>query len=140
MYYGTFQFPNLMLNLHPDCAMYYIAYPRGANHTTVVSEFLFRPETIADPGFEPEPVVELWDLISRQDWAVCTRAQTGVRSRAFKTGIFPRQDRFLFDVQRAVPSGDGSAAAGLNRPARTEPHQTSTGWCDMAPESLSVTP
>ena len=96
MYYGTFQFPNLMLNLHPDCAMYYIAYPRGANHTTVVSEFLFRPETIAAPDFRPDPVVELWDLISQQDWAVCTRAQTGVRSRSFKTGIFPRQDRFLF--------------------------------------------
>ena len=29
MYYGTFQFPNLMLNLHPDCAMYYIAFPHG---------------------------------------------------------------------------------------------------------------
>src|SRR4029077_13576557 len=27
MYYGMFSFPNLMLNLHPDCAMYYIAYP-----------------------------------------------------------------------------------------------------------------
>ena len=49
MYYGTYQFPNLMLNLHPDCAMYYIGYPKGPNHTTVVSEFLFRPETIADP-------------------------------------------------------------------------------------------
>ncbi len=96
MYYGTFQFPNLMLNLHPDCAMYYIAFPRGASHTTVVSEFLFRSETIAAPDFHPDPVVQLWDLISRQDWAVCERAHTGVRSRAFKTGVFPRKDRFLF--------------------------------------------
>ena len=29
MYYGAYQFPNLMLNLHPDCAMYYIGYPEG---------------------------------------------------------------------------------------------------------------
>ena len=97
MYYGSFQFPNLMLNLHPDCAMSYIAYPRGAGHTTVVSEFLFRPEAIALPDFAPEPVVELWDLISRQDWAVCQRAQTGVSSRSFKSGVYPRKDRFLFD-------------------------------------------
>ena len=48
MYYGSYEFPNLMLNLHPDCGMYYIGYPKGPNHTTVVSEFLFRPETIAD--------------------------------------------------------------------------------------------
>ena len=98
MYYGAYQFPNLLLNVHPDCVMYYIGYPKGPGHTTVVSEYLFRPETIADPSlFKPEPVVELWDLISKQDWAVCQRAQTGVGSRAFTTGIYPRQDRFLFD-------------------------------------------
>ena len=98
MYYGAYQFPNLLLNLHPDCAMYYIGYPKGPNHTTVVSEYLFRPETIADPDvFKPEPVVELWDLISKQDWAVCERAQIGVGSRSFTAGVYPRQDRFLYD-------------------------------------------
>ena len=97
MYYGTFQFPNLLLNLHPDAAMYYLLLPRGPGHTTVISEYLFRPETIASPDFAPEPVVDLWDLISKQDWEVCERAQTGVGSRAFRQGVFPRQDRFLFD-------------------------------------------
>jgi hypothetical protein len=86
-----------MLNLHPDCVMYYIGYPKGPSHTQVVSEFLFRPEVIADPeAFRPQPVVEFWDLISRQDWEVCARAQTGVGSRSFTTGIYPRQDRFLY--------------------------------------------
>ncbi len=98
MYFGGYQFPNLLLNLHPDCVMYYIGYPKGPGHTTVVSEYLFRPETIADPAvFKPEPVVELWDLISKQDWEACERAQTGVGSRAFTTGVYPRQDRFLYD-------------------------------------------
>jgi Rieske 2Fe-2S family protein len=97
MYYGSYEFPNLMLNLHPDCGMYYIGYPKGPNHTTVVSEFLFQPETIADPSvFKAEGTIELWDLISRQDWEVCARAQTGVGSRAFTTGVYPRQDRFLY--------------------------------------------
>jgi phenylpropionate dioxygenase-like ring-hydroxylating dioxygenase large terminal subunit len=96
MYYGSYEFPNLMLNLHPDCVMYYIAYPKGPNHTTVVSEFLFRPETIEGPDFKPEPVVELWDTISKQDWGVVERAQTGVSSRAFTRGVYPRQDRFLY--------------------------------------------
>ena len=96
-YYGSYQFPNLMLNLHPDCVMYYLGYPRGPSHTTVVSEYLFPPEVIADPErFKPRPVVELWDLISKQDWDVCERAQTGVGSRAFTTGVYPRQDRFLY--------------------------------------------
>jgi glycine betaine catabolism A len=97
MYYGTFQFPNLLLNLHPDAVMYYVLFPRGPSHTTVVSEYLFRPETIAAPDFAPDPVVELWDLISKQDWKVCERAQTGVGSRAYRQGVYPRKDRFLFD-------------------------------------------
>ncbi len=96
MYYGSYEFPNLMLNLHPDCVMYYIGFPKGPNHTTIVSEYLFRPETIAGPDFKPEPVVEFWDLISKQDWDVCARAQTGVGSRSYTTGIYPRQDRFLY--------------------------------------------
>jgi Rieske 2Fe-2S family protein len=113
MYYGAYQFPNLMLNLHPDCVMYYIGYPTGPKHTTVVSEYLFRPETIADPTvFKPEPVVELWDLISKQDWAVCQRAQTGVGSRAFTTGVYPRQDRFLFDFNERYRKEMGKALLG----------------------------
>ncbi len=97
MYFGTYQFPNLMLNLHPDAGMSYIALPRGPGHTTIVSEYLFRPETIAAAEFAPEPVVELWDLISKQDWAVCERAQTGASSRAYRSGVYPRKDRFLFE-------------------------------------------
>ncbi len=47
-------------------------------------------------GLPPQPVVEFWDLISRQDWEVCARAQLGVSSRAFTRGVYPRQDRFLY--------------------------------------------
>jgi len=112
MYYGSYEFPNLMLNLHPDCGMYYIAYPKGPNHTTVVSEFLFRPETIEGDNFKPEPVIELWDLISRQDWEVCQRAQTGVGSRAFTTGIYPRQDRFLYWFNEEYRLAMGRALEG----------------------------
>jgi glycine betaine catabolism A len=97
MYYGVFQFPNLMVNMHPDSVMAYLVYPNGAARTTVISEFYFRPEALALPGFDPSPTVDLWDLISRQDWTVCERAQLGVASRSFKSGVYPRKDRLLFD-------------------------------------------
>ncbi len=97
MYYGAFQFPNLMVNMHPDSVMAYLVYPKGPDRTTVVSEFYFRPEALALPGFDPSPTVDLWDLISRQDWAVCERAQIGVSSRSYKSGVYPRKDRLLFD-------------------------------------------
>lgn len=97
MYYGVFQFPNLMVNLHPDSVMAYLVYPNGPARTTVVSEFYFRPEALDLPGFDPSPTVELWDLISRQDWIVCERAQLGISSRAYRSGVYPRKDRLLFD-------------------------------------------
>ncbi len=97
MYYGVFQFPNLMVNLHPDSVMAYLLYPNGPDRTTVVSEFYFRPEAIALPGFDPSPTVELWDLISRQDWVVCERAQKGVSSRSYRSGVYPSKDRLLFE-------------------------------------------
>ena len=97
MYYGAFQFPNLMVNIHPDSVMAYLVYPNGPARTTVFSEFYFRPEALALPGFDPSPTVDLWDLISRQDWQVCERAQLGVSSRSYKSGVYPRKDRLLFD-------------------------------------------
>ncbi|HEX6230849.1 MAG TPA: aromatic ring-hydroxylating dioxygenase subunit alpha [Actinomycetota bacterium] len=97
MYYGAFQFPNLMVNMHPDSVMAYLVYPKGPARTTVVSEFYFRSEALALPGFDPSPTVDLWDLISRQDWVVCERAQIGVSSRAYRSGVYPRKDRLLFD-------------------------------------------
>jgi Rieske 2Fe-2S family protein len=112
MYYGVFQYPNLLLNLHPDSAMYYILYPNGPSHTTVVSEYLFRPDTIAAPDFAPEPTVDLWDLISKQDWEVCSRAQTGVTSRAFRQGVYPRKDRFLFDFNERYRAEMGRPRLG----------------------------
>jgi phenylpropionate dioxygenase-like ring-hydroxylating dioxygenase large terminal subunit len=116
-YYGCYQFPNLMLNIHPDCVMYYVGYPSGPGQTTIVSEYLFRPETIADTAvFQPEPVVELWDLISKQDWAVCERAQIGVGSRAFTTGVYPRQDRYLFAFNESYRVKMGREKIGRGEP------------------------
>ena len=97
MYYGAFQFPNLMINLHPDSVMAYLLYPRAPGHTTVISEFYFRSDTIEAPGFIPDSVVELWDIVSRQDWAVCERVQIGIGSRAYTSGVYPRKDRLVFD-------------------------------------------
>ena len=102
MYYGVFQFPNLMVNLHPDSVMAYLVYPNGPARTTVVSEFYFRPEAMAMPGFDPSPTVELWDLISRQDWTVCERAQLGVSSRAFTQRRLPAQGPPAVRLQRAL--------------------------------------
>ena len=70
------------------------------------------PLLLLREGGIPEPVVEFWDLISKQDWGVCERAQTGVGSRAFTTGIYPRQDRFLYDFNERYRKEMGKALLG----------------------------
>jgi glycine betaine catabolism A len=94
-YYGFTAFPNLLANLLSDTVMTYLLLPTAPDHTTIVSEYLFRPETISSPDFDPSGVVEFLDLVSRQDWAVCERAQRGIRSRAFDRVVLPWNDRLL---------------------------------------------
>ena len=97
MYYGVFQFPNLMVNLHPDCGdvVHRLSARPGPHDRGLGVPLPARDDRPA--RLRARPVVELWDLISRQDWVVCERAQTGVCSRSYKTGVYPRKDRLLFD-------------------------------------------
>ena len=93
IYMGNTLFPTAMINLHADCVMSYRLEPTGPTSTRIVSEFLFHPETIAREDFDPSDVAEMWDIVSRQDWAVCERAQRGVRSRAYAGGgVYPFND------------------------------------------------
>jgi glycine betaine catabolism A len=107
-YYGFTAFPNLLANLLSDTVMTYLLLPTAPDRTRVVSEYLFRPEVVAAAGFDPSPVVSFLDLVSRQDWAVCERAQRGVRSRAFDRGVLPWNDRLLhLFAQRYLKERDG---------------------------------
>jgi Rieske 2Fe-2S family protein len=94
-YWGYSIFPNVMMNLVSTGAMVYTLYPRGPARTTIVSEYLYRPEAIAEPGFDPSDMIEFLDLVSRQDWSVCERAQRGVASKGFVQGVYPPQDALL---------------------------------------------
>ena len=115
IYLGNVIYPTMMLNLHSDCVMTYRLEPRGPEHTRVVSEFLFHPDTIARPNFDPGDIVDFWDLVSRQDWAVCEREQLGIRSRAYaRGGVHPYNDHSIVefnDRYRASMGGESTPIA-----------------------------
>jgi len=90
--YSIFVFPNLFLDIAPTSTVATWLQPRGPELTTVVSEYLFRPEVIADPGFDPSEIVEFNELVNAQDFAVVERVQKGVRSRAFAHGVYAEKD------------------------------------------------
>ena len=90
-YYYTLM-PNLLLSLHPDYVNYYLVHPVSIDHTVVESEWLFHPETVADPGSNIRDAIEFWDLTNRQDWDIVEQSQLGIGSRRYQPGPYsPRE-------------------------------------------------
>lgn len=94
VYYYTI-FPSLMLSLHPDYVMAHYVVPVAAAQTRITCEWLFDPQTMARPDFDPSDAVEFWDLTNRQDWAVSELTQRGVASRAYIPGPYSQQEGLL---------------------------------------------
>jgi phenylpropionate dioxygenase-like ring-hydroxylating dioxygenase large terminal subunit len=85
-------FPNLLLSLHPDYVMFHTLSPDGPGHTTITCEWLFHPDSFAQPGFDPDDAVRFWDLTNRQDWHICEQSHAGLSSRAYEPGPYsPRE-------------------------------------------------
>jgi glycine betaine catabolism A len=98
--YSIYVFPNMFLDISPTSTVVTCLRPRGPERTEVVSEYLFRPEVLDDPAFDPSDIVEFNELVNRQDFAVCERVQKGVRSRAFTHGVYARKDELPFEFDR----------------------------------------
>jgi Rieske 2Fe-2S family protein len=89
-----------------------VLVPHGPGATTVVCDFLFHPDEIARPTFDPADAVSFWDVVNRQDWSICESVQRGMSSRAFTGGFFaPMEDQSLdirrwYEARMARPRGD----------------------------------
>jgi Rieske 2Fe-2S family protein len=101
---GELVLPNLMLSLSADHVVAFTAWPRSAGQTTVACDFLFHPDEIAQPGFDPMDAVVFWDLVNKQDWAICELVQDGMASRRFTAGYLAPMEQPSADVGRHVVS------------------------------------
>ena len=105
--------PSTFLSIHPDYLLVHRLIPAGAGHTRIVCEWLFEPEVIAAPEFDPSDAIAFWDLTNRQDWHVCELQQRGTRSRSWTAGRYSNQEPSVhaFDlmaVDRYAGDGIGS--------------------------------
>ncbi len=91
-YFGATMFPNAFIDITGTSAIVTTMYPKGPDHTTVVTEYMFAPETIAAEGFDPSEVVDFSELVAAQDFGVCERVQRGVASSLFTTGVLTAKD------------------------------------------------
>jgi Rieske 2Fe-2S family protein len=96
-YYGATVFPNMFIDVTGTSVIVSSMWPSGPCETTVVMEYLFAPETIAAPGFDPTEVIDFSELVGRQDYDVAERVQRGVSSRYFDQGFLAPQDHLIID-------------------------------------------
>jgi glycine betaine catabolism A len=97
---GELIYPNLLLSCSADHVMALVLWPTAANRTRVQCELLFAPDEVARADFDPDDAGELWDLVNRQDWAVCESVQRGMSSRAYRQGWFAPMEDWSADIRR----------------------------------------
>jgi Rieske 2Fe-2S family protein len=97
---GELIYPNLMLSLSADHAAAFLLLPHGPGRTTIVCDFLFHPDEIARPSFDPADAVKFWDLVNRQDWTICEAVQAGMGSRMFEHGFYAPMEDASLDIRR----------------------------------------
>ncbi len=85
-YFGFVLWPNVFVNLLPDHVILHTLRPLGPERSHVTCDWLFAPDDVARPDFDPTDTVAIFDLVNRQDWDVCERTQLGMHSRAYAAG------------------------------------------------------
>jgi Rieske 2Fe-2S family protein len=106
---GELVYPNLMLSLSAEHVAAFTIWPKGPASTTVICEFLFHPAEMAKPGFDPADAVDFWDLVNRQDWAICESVQRGMTSRVFRSGYYAPMESWSLDIRRYIRERLGDA-------------------------------
>jgi Rieske 2Fe-2S family protein len=89
-----------MLSCSADHVAAFVLWPIATDHTRVECRLLFAADEVASTGFDPTDAAELWDLVNKQDWAICESVQRGMSSRAYRHGWFAVMEDDSLDIRR----------------------------------------
>jgi Rieske 2Fe-2S family protein len=132
--------PNLLLSLHPDYVMTHQVWPIDAQRSRVVCEWLFDPQTMARPDFDPSDAVDFWDLTNRQDWAVCERQQRGTASSAYRPGRYSLMEDMVHAFDLMVADGYAQDGVTTRFTPRHDKWSTRRRASPAAPQRVPATP
>ncbi|MGB0100395.1 MAG: aromatic ring-hydroxylating dioxygenase subunit alpha, partial [Nocardioides sp.] len=97
---GELVHPNLLISAAADHVAAFVLLPQSVDQTRIECVLLFHPSAVAEPAFDPSDAGELWDLVNRQDWAVCESVQRGMSSRSYTHGWFAPMEDDSADIRR----------------------------------------
>jgi Rieske 2Fe-2S family protein len=107
-YYSIF--PNMLLSLHPDYVMFHTMWPSDSGRTKIDCGWLFHPDSLNNPEFNPEDGIDFWDMTNRQDWHICEESQVGVLSRKYTPGPYSKRESISAQFDREVLKALGHKA------------------------------
>jgi Rieske 2Fe-2S family protein len=97
-----------MIDISGTAIIVTLLLPVSATRTRQVAWYLFHPDAIAAPDFDPSGLVQFGELVGGQDNDVCERVQRGVSSQAFVHGVYPAKDEYVYAFnQRYLRERDG---------------------------------
>jgi glycine betaine catabolism A len=111
---GELIYPNFMLSLSADHVAAFELRPVAPDRTTIVCEILFHPQEMEKSTFDPSDAAAFWDLVNRQDWAICERVQAGMRSRVFSFGYYAPMEDASLDIRRYIAGRLGEDAVQID--------------------------
>jgi Rieske 2Fe-2S family protein len=107
---GELVYPNLLLSLAAEHAAAFVLTPLAADRTRVDVDVLVAP---AEAHLEVADCTGFWDLVNRQDWAVCESVQRGMSSRFYTQGWYAPMEDASLDIRRwLLPRLAGAGEAG----------------------------
>jgi Rieske 2Fe-2S family protein len=97
---GEVVYPNLLLSMAAEHVAAFTLWPMEPGLTRVACDFLFHHSETHKPGFDPEDVVEFWDVVNRQDWERCESVHDGMGSRGFRGAFYAPMEDPSLDIRR----------------------------------------
>ncbi|MEK4069914.1 aromatic ring-hydroxylating oxygenase subunit alpha [Peribacillus sp. FSL R5-0717] len=86
IYYGMTIIPHVFINLTPDHVITHRIIPISTDRSIVICDWLFDPEEMAKPDFNPLDAVELFHRVNEQDFEACQWCQENMGSKAYRDG------------------------------------------------------
>ncbi len=99
---GELVYPNLFLSLSCDHVAAFLLFPEAPSRTRITCLFLFTEQQMAKESFDASDAVGFWDLVNKQDWAICESVQRGTGSRAHDHGYYAPMEDWNLDIRRYV--------------------------------------
>lgn len=91
--------PSVFIAHHADYVRSVRIIPISAEEMEISADWLFHPDTLADPEFDMARITDFAILVMEQDGGACEINQKGLRTKGFERGVLMQEEYEVFLFQ-----------------------------------------